>query len=123
MTEHRGRFRPFPLGPMFGNTDLYGVEDILKNGNDAILRNWQAGKSTKHIWKGTLADAESMCSLLNRDRIVTRKATEGVTSDTQKRYYVNRQSRPRPKTTAAMASFRKCEVCGSMFKGDKHCGE
>lgn len=121
MTDtHDGWFTPFKIGPMFGTKDLYGINDGHYNGNEAILRNFQRGKKSKAIWKGTLEEAQALCSLLNRDQKVMKKATTGVTSDTQKRYYSNqaRKKRSAPKMTA----FQKCK-CGAMYKGDKHCAD
>lgn len=111
-----GWFTPFKIGPMFGTADLYAINDGHYTGSEAVLRNFQKGKKSKKIWKGTLEQALEMCALLNRDQKVMRKATTGVTSDTQKRYYSNR-----PRTTKpTMSAFKKCE-CGAMYKGDKHC--
>jgi len=114
------RFRPFKIGPLFGSTDQYGIEDLLNNvPNESILRNWQAGKKSKRMWRGTLEQATEMCALLNRDKTVTAKATTGVTSQSQVRYYANTPKRSR--RTPTMASFKTC-TCGAKYKGDAHCG-
>lgn len=115
-----GWFRPFKIGPMFGAEDLYGIEDThYTNPNEAILRNFQKGKKSKAIWKGTKEQADELCSLLNRDKKVMEKATKGITSDTQKRYYANRAQKKRT-ARPTMAAFKTCH-CGAKYKGDKHC--
>lgn len=116
------RFRPFKLGPMFGDVPQYGIEDILKNGNEAILRNFQKGKKTARMWKGTLEDAEHMCSLLNRDKTVMEKATHGEQSQSQRAYYSNVARKPAARRAAgkAMSAFKTC-TCGAKYKGEKHC--
>src|SRR5262245_33750024 len=112
------RFKPFKLSPMFGTEPRYGIEDgNYTSPNDSILRNWQSGKKSNRIWKGTLGDAVHMCRLLNRDKNVMDKATKGVTSTTQVRYYAN-QARTRPANPPSIASFRSCK-CGAKYKGDK----
>lgn len=113
-----GWFEPFLIGPMFGKEDKYGIVDKhYNNPHEAIMRNFQKGKKTKNIWKGTLEQAIDMCSLLNRDANVREKATAKPTSDTQARYYSNR---PKHKTPPSMRAFKKC-ACGAMYKGEKHC--
>lgn len=113
------RFRPFKLGPMFGYHDLYGIEDgNYTYPNEAILRNFQKGKRAKAIWKGTLEDATHMCELLNRDQKVMEKATKGVTSDSQVRYYSNAPKKKR--VVPSMSAFKSC-ACGAKYKGEKHC--
>jgi hypothetical protein len=102
---------------MFASEDQYGIVDGHYNGNEAILRNFQKGKKTKRMWKGTLEEATALCSLLNRDKTVAARAVKQDMSATQKRYY---SSKPRPTRARNMPAFKVC-ACGARYKGDKHC--
>lgn len=107
----------------FAGIKGWGIEDLRFNG-DNVLRDWTRKGDKRRIWRAGKQEAERVCAELNAHPDIIgadakRAAYGGKTGAILSKQRAQRNS---PTVARVVPSFRRCGVCGAMYKGDVHCG-
>lgn len=92
---------------------------------DNQVRDWRSKGVHKRIWRGTEEAASNLVRLLNKAAEDGYEfITKGEKSQSQAIAYAMLRKRahaPKPQRAQVVSAFKHCQ-CGSMYKGEKHCG-
>lgn len=122
------RFVPFRFASMFTRGEQWGVLDnsLLR---PEPIKDWHRGR-TKRPWRGTKDAAVHLAHIMSKKRDGIEMINgPGDMDKSQIIHYANlarNKGRSVPRETKkrvfVKSTFSKCDTCGAMYKGDRHCG-